>query len=372
MAKKKNTKFTWFEIFKAGKHTDSKGQEAEFTAADLNSVVSNFKPKTAPLVVGHPKMDDPAWGWTSAVKVEGDTLFAQAEEVDQDFAEAVENKRYPNRSVRLRKTANGYELAHIGFLGGAAPAVAGMQWQFNADDDATTFEFASSERIEQLSLDTSTGFVKLIRNLKTLITDRWGSEAADRVFNEWEAESLQQQATIAQHEKQTTEFSAPPTNEDTNVTDAEKKALQDKLAAAEAKNQALEFAQRKADAQTFIDKELNGGKAPRLTKTDGLADFMAQLDGGEATFEFAAADGKTEKANQADWFKGFLKSLPEQTNLTKDFSANEGDADGAGSGAGDAQALASKALDFQQAQAAKGIVISVSQAMAAVNKANAE
>ncbi|MFU2508871.1 hypothetical protein [Pseudoalteromonas sp. ASV78] len=57
-----NTQFDWFEVFKAGTQTDAKGVTHSFNDADLNSVVANFKPKSAPLVIGHPKMDGPAWG----------------------------------------------------------------------------------------------------------------------------------------------------------------------------------------------------------------------------------------------------------------------------------------------------------------------
>ena len=124
--KTNNTSFNWFDIFRAGQHTDSKGVVTEFTEHDLESVVSNFSAKKSPLVIGHPKVDDPAWGWTSALKIVDGVLFAKAEDVCIEFAQAVEDKRYPNRSVRLNKTESGYELGHIGFLGGTAPAIDGL------------------------------------------------------------------------------------------------------------------------------------------------------------------------------------------------------------------------------------------------------
>lgn len=63
-----NTQFDWFEVFKAGTLTDSRGNTQTFTNADLNSVVANFTGKTASLVIGHPKMDSPVWGWASELK----------------------------------------------------------------------------------------------------------------------------------------------------------------------------------------------------------------------------------------------------------------------------------------------------------------
>lgn len=63
-----------------------------------------------------------------------------------EFAEAVENRRYPNRSVRLVKTDNGFKLGHIGFLGAKPPALGGMAWQFNAEATGTEFEFSLEEK----------------------------------------------------------------------------------------------------------------------------------------------------------------------------------------------------------------------------------
>lgn len=375
MADKANTSFDWFEIFTAGKHTDSKGQEANFSKTDLAQVVANFAPKKAPLVIGHPKMDDPAWGWASELKIEGDKLFAKAEEVSADFAQAVQDKRYPNRSVRLVKTEKGFELGHIGFLGGKPPAVDGLKWQFSAEEvEAVEFEFAASEQIETLSLHSTGVLVSLMSNLKTFLTDRFGSETAKQVIPEWEAEHLKEQEILARHTKRQeegSEFAAPEqsesgqSSEENTVTEEEKQALEDKLKAEQEKNAKLQFNQRVTEAQAFIDKEVNGGKAPRITNTDGAAEFMAHLGNGEAVeFEFAAADGKSAKQQPLEWFKSHLKALPEQTGLTKDFSK----ADEEEPQDNTAEGLAARALEFQQSQAKSGIVISVADALAQVSK----
>jgi len=55
----------WVEIFWAGKHTDSQGRKREFTAADLDRMVSGYDPAQheTPAVVGHLKDNAPAYGW---------------------------------------------------------------------------------------------------------------------------------------------------------------------------------------------------------------------------------------------------------------------------------------------------------------------
>ncbi|MFT6789657.1 MAG: hypothetical protein ACJAVX_003039 [Pseudoalteromonas rhizosphaerae] len=378
-----NTKFDWFEVFKAGTQTDAKGVTHNFSESDLHSVVTNFKPKTAPLVIGHPKMDDPAWGWASELKAVGGSLFAKAEDVCAEFAQAVESKRYPNRSVRLEKTDNGYKLAHIGYLGGKPPAVEGLAWQFNQADDADTLtlEFAAGD-IDNITLRTSNTLTRLMGNLRGFLTDRFGSEAADKVVPHYESEWLKEETIIAEHERAKAsagdgaEFSkgdainnsnaTPPTHEDNAMDEKERKALQDQIDAVNAKNAQLEYTQRVAAANTFINTEVNGGKAPRLTNTDGMAEFMAKLDDGDTTFEFAAADGKSQELKPAAWFEGFLKGLPEQTGLTHEFNKDDKDGEVTDDSA---EALAAKALEFQQSQSSKGIEISITAALDHIKKA---
>lgn len=356
--KTKNTKFDWFEIFRAGKHTDSKGNTAEFSAADLQSVVNNFKPKTAPLVIGHPDQNDPAWGWAAELKIEGDKLFARADDVATDFANAVESKRFPNRSVRLVKTANGYELGHIGFLGAKPPAVGGMQWQFNASDaEAVSFEFALDDQIKSLTIDTSNAVVVLFRKLKAFFIERHGAETADNMLPDWQIDSLSGQVAIAAEEmwKERSAASQNEFNAALNAKDIELQKTQTELEQLRKEQKAVSFAASLKDAQQFV-AELNSGSAPRLTKTDGVADFLAHLSSQDATFDFAAADGTTQQSNQAAWFKDFLKSLPEQTTLTQPF-------DKSSQVTLDAPAMAKLASDYQQSQAAQGICISLSSAM---------
>ncbi|MEM5546990.1 hypothetical protein [Pseudoalteromonas fuliginea] len=378
----KNTSFNWFEVFRAGTQTDSKGETHVFSETDLNSVVTNFKPKTAPLVIGHPKMDDPAWGWASELKAVGGSLFAKAEDVCAEFAQAVESKRYPNRSVKLEKVANGYQLAHIGYLGGKAPAVEGLAWQFNQNNNTNTLtlEFSAGD-IDNVSLRTSNTLTRLMGNLRLFITDRFGSETADKVVPNYEGEWLKEETIIAEHERakanvgESAEFSkgnaidnsnAPPPHEDNAMDKEERKALQDQIDAANAKNEKLEYAQRVAAATTFINDEVNGGTAPRLTNTDGVAEFMAKLDDGDTTFEFAASDGKSQALKPAAWFEGFLKGLPEQTGLTHEFNKDDKNGEVTDDSA---EALAAKALEFQQSQSSKGIEISITAALDHIKKA---
>lgn len=127
-------------------------------------------------------------GLGNELKAEDGVLYAKADEVSSEFAQAVEDKRHPNRSVKLEKVENGYKLAHIGYLGGKPPSVDDLAWQFNQDEnaDTLTFEFAAGD-MDSISQRTSNTLTRLMSNLRNFITDRFGSEAKDKVVPEYES-----------------------------------------------------------------------------------------------------------------------------------------------------------------------------------------
>lgn len=139
------------EIFKVGRHTDMNGAVVDFTSADADALVSGYDPDSwaAPAVVGHPKDNDPAYGWVKRLGREGDTVFAELGDVDPDFAALVKAKRYAKISASLyppaakaNPTPGTWSLKHVGFLGAMAPAVKGLKpvhFSTGADDGALTF-----------------------------------------------------------------------------------------------------------------------------------------------------------------------------------------------------------------------------------------
>lgn len=149
------------EIFKAGKRQDANGQLVEITESDLNKVATHYDPKfhEAPLVIGHPKTDAPAYGWVKSLHVDDGVLKAEVENIDPQFAEWVKTGKYkkissafylPNSSAN--PVAGGFYLRHVGFLGATPPAVKGLaDPTFNdADNDWCQFE----ESTQQVQGDT--------------------------------------------------------------------------------------------------------------------------------------------------------------------------------------------------------------------------
>ena len=124
-----------YEIFRAGTRTDANGNTVTITHADLAAAAQAYDPKVheAPIVVGHPKADAPAYGWVSGLKAENGVLTADFDQVDEGFADLVKAGRYKKVSASFYPPTSPnnpkpgvWTLRHVGFLGAQPPAVKGL------------------------------------------------------------------------------------------------------------------------------------------------------------------------------------------------------------------------------------------------------
>ncbi|CAM4196448.1 cell envelope integrity protein TolA [Bordetella pseudohinzii] len=138
-------------IFRAGTHVASDGRRVTITVADLQEIADTYDPtvQRAPHVIGHPELDDPAWGWAKSLTVDGEYLVVESEQIEVNFAQMVNEGRFPNRSASFYlpdtpgnpKPGKKY-IKHIGWLGAAPPAVTGLPAvKFSADSKALSFSF---------------------------------------------------------------------------------------------------------------------------------------------------------------------------------------------------------------------------------------
>jgi hypothetical protein len=143
------------QIFKPGRHTAMSGQALAFSESDLQATVAAYDPAKheAPLVVGHPAHDMPAYGWVQALQFNEGGIDATPAQVNTDFADMVAAGAFKKISASFyspNSPANPvpgvYYLRHVGFLGAQAPAVKGMRSPSFADSEEgiVTFEFSES------------------------------------------------------------------------------------------------------------------------------------------------------------------------------------------------------------------------------------
>ncbi|MCH4893387.1 hypothetical protein GO308_09725 [Sphingomonas sp. SFZ2018-12] len=137
-------------LFRPGTFTSNEGRVVSLTEADLAAIAAAYDPSAdpAPLVIGHPRLNDPAYGWVGRLAVEDGELVAdELDRVEPSFAETVREGRYAKVSAQFYMPGDPnspkpdtWYLRHIGFLGAKAPGVKGLgtvQFDDQADGLAT-------------------------------------------------------------------------------------------------------------------------------------------------------------------------------------------------------------------------------------------
>lgn len=124
------------DIFKAGTHLSMEGERITFSQADIDAIAAGYDRtrREAPLTVGHPEHDKPAYGWVRRLhSAPGGRLQMEAHQVDPAFAEMVSEGRFKKRSASFyaphhpsNPTPGRWYLRHVAFLGAQQPALSGL------------------------------------------------------------------------------------------------------------------------------------------------------------------------------------------------------------------------------------------------------
>lgn len=302
-----------FEIFRTGNHTTSKGAELSFSDADLAAIAASYDPANyeAPIVVGHPKTNAPAYGWIRSVVVNGDRLIAIPDQVNADFSEMVRAGSFKTRSVALYRpdqagnpTPGQYHLRHVGFLGAEPPAVKGLKAVEFSDADGEAVEFAAPDIWNYAwALE---GVVRIFRKMRDSIIAKDGLEAADEILPDYEIGQIAQHVADTRAEARAsdrTHFSETeddPTMKTAEQRQAELDAREAALAERETKVKADEttFAETakktraEADA-AFVADIVTQGRLPVSLQASTTALFSELDDAAELTFSEGDQEVKT-------------------------------------------------------------------------------
>lgn len=364
-------------IFRPGRHTSMQGATIDFGESDLIATANAYDPARheAPLVIGHPRADAPAWGWVGGLTADGGGLFAAPRQLDPAFAEMVRAGRFKKVSASFytpdsphNPVPGVYYLRHVGFLGAQPPAVKGLApvnfAEGDTDEGCVSFDFAESPGLLRWLAD-------LFRGLREYVVEKDGTEMADRAIPSYAVSGLQEMAAASAaqaaeipafaenltppKEKSMQKQETPPAE---NIDFAETKARADEL---ERKVAYLTGIARKERASRVVDKALADG---RLTPAQsvGLADFMAGLDE-EGTFDFAEDGGKTTSMSPATFMAAFLERLPKQVDFRE---AAPGGEEAPDTSSND---IAQRALAYCEEMRAKGVTVSITDAVAHVASA---
>jgi hypothetical protein len=373
-------------IFRAGIHQPMQGGALEFREADLAATAAAYDPALgeAPLVVGHPKTDAPAYGWVRALRAEGGDLVAEPHQVEPAFAEMVQAGRFkkisasfytPNHPSNPKPGA--FYLKHVGFLGAAAPAVKGLRdVAFAADEaDVVTLEFAADGAVSGWRLSWLLADVGgLFRGIRDWMVAKEGVEAAEKLLPAQTVQRMTDEAARMQGEADAARAAAvnvpPPAfaedkQQETVTVPTEKTDDADRIAALEARERDLQAreaafaeadaARRAAEMAAFTEKLVSEARIPQGVVPRILA-FAASLPvAGEISFTEGDA---TVREAPLDALRAVLAALPARVEFGE--LAPAGQVEFA---ADDPMAIASAARAYQAERAAAGESVSMASAV---------
>ncbi|MCB6182320.1 phage protease [Leeia sp. TBRC 13508] len=307
-------------IFKAGKHTAMSGVTLAFSESDLAASAAAYDPALhqAPIVVGHPSTDDPAYGWIKSLQVSDDGMFAEPDQVDPAFAEIVNKGYYKKISASFylpdspaNPVPGVYYLRHVGFLGAQAPAIKGLKNASFASCTEGVIEFSD------WGMEVN---ARLWNKLREWLLVKFGREEADQVVPDWQIRSIEESARQDDEDAPVNPMFSEPNpqpSEENHVTPEEKAAL-------EAENQRLkdqlalvDRAARRASFGEFVDGLVKEGRLLPADKEGATGLLCFAAGDAQQTADFGEAKDATE------WFKSFLARVPKQVSYGEHDGANE-------------------------------------------------
>jgi hypothetical protein len=235
----------WIPCAKMGSYP-----QGDLTGELFDELVRNFDAARhePPVLVGHSAAwsdDEPAYGWVSAIKREGEVLFLKFKEFSKDLAEAIKAGRYKKRSIAFRRDAEEKAfLFHLAWLGAVAPACKGLpnvykQEYKDSEESEKVFEFSDIE------------------------TEKNRSTPEVKTFTEQEVEALK----TAEREKLQTEFSEKTKEVETKTAEKTRKEVEAEYSQKLESERKLDAHKKNVDAvieKAFAEKKINPAQVEPL------------------------------------------------------------------------------------------------------------
>ena len=297
------------EVFRPGTFKPMAGDAITYSAADLKAVADSYDPATAPapVVIGHPATDAPAFGWIEKFDYDAqeERLFATIHQIEPEFAEMVKAGRFKKVSMAFFSPDQSFNPVkgtwypkHLGFLGAAAPGVPGLKNAQFAGEAGVVFtaDFGVASRS-----------ASIFRRLRDHLIDSIGLDTADKVLPAWEIDWLDEADSPKAHFAAPAAIPPKPEKEKTVATPpdpafAAREADYDARLAALA---AREAAARHTDHVAFAEGLVTEGRLLPVSRDKVIAILDALP--GEATVAFAAG---AEKISPAAAIREVLKDQP--------------------------------------------------------------
>lgn len=372
-----------FQIFRPGTHTAASGTTLSFSEEQLKAAVEAYDPALheAPIVVGHPRDNGPAYGWVKSLSFAEGAITAEPIQVDADFAEMVQAGRFKKRSASwyLPDAPNNPKpgtlyLRHVGFLGAQPPAVKGLKEVAFSDAEEGVIEFSDSAMVTGI-------LAMMMRRLREFFIAEYGTEKADSVMPDFLVADIEAEARKPAEPDDEQPAGMPAFSEDDPMKIEELQAQVATLTAERDElkkkaDQAADFAEReeslkareaavaqaeqaaaRARIESRIDAAIKAGRLLPAQKTHAI-EFAAALQDGEQLLNF----GEGEKAEKVSAREHYLRQV-ETAPKVVEYGEQAGSGTEPPADAGDPQTVADKARELVKKAASEGKTISFTEAV---------
>lgn len=381
-------------IFRPGRHTASGGETLDFSEGKLAAAVAAYDPvlHEAPLCIGHPKDNAPAYGWVQSMGLgAGGAVAVRPHQVNADFAELVNTGAFKKVSASwylpdaaANPKPGTLYLRHVAFLGAQPPALKGLpSVEFSDNDEGTvTIDFAEVPGWQRAS--GWRAVTAMLRAFRDMLVEDKGAEKAEAILPSWRIDDL---ATLAEAEAQAgaSDFTEPASNppnpnpevpvvKPTHETDPGRQPG-DKTADFAEREAAIAIRERelnRKENEAFLNDLVADGR-PLPCDKGMLLNFMEALgtggtagaagssvNGGFATVDFGEAGAKPA----LEVFKSeIMAKLPKQVDFAERAPGEPG-----ADQASDPTEIARAAVSYQEEMRGKGVVVSTTEAVAHVSK----
>ncbi|MDE0392814.1 MAG: hypothetical protein OXI57_12185 [Rhodospirillales bacterium] len=344
----------WIDICRAGIWRDMQGHDVRLDEDRLDRIVAaHVAADPAPVVIGHPETDAPAYAWIDGLRRIGDRLQATLRDIAPSFREAVEAGRYSGRSIALQ----GDTLRHVGFLGGRAPAVPGLAPTRFSSAPETVVAFTRDGEGESPD-DSSTDDPDSLHTPGRGEAGEEDSEASVEVAGT-ESRAAEQPGASARRLRD---------------IDEQEAALAVREEALLAREAAAAADERRRAAEAAIAPHVEAGRVLPAERAALVALFAALGDdsgrgaaGENATIAFASASGGAARMLPAAILERFIEGLPRRVDYrtlagrpVPGASALTGTHEGAGE---DSERIAAEARTLIAAEAEKGVTLTPAEAV---------
>lgn len=387
------------QIFKpSGTLTSMEGVQVSLSAADLQDIATAYNPAVheAPLTIGHPTHDAPAYGWVRSLSFADGALNADCEQ-STELGELVSKGHYKKVSASFytpgapgNPTPGKWGLRHVGFLGAQPPGVKGLKAVSFADAEEGVVTFG------ELPGYAGGYIARLFGNLRDWLIVKEGQDVADRVLSSYEVESIRsisQRAdeavdlddanqipggtpalsfaepgkaatslpTASQQENLTMTKTVEQLQAELDTSNTALKTLRDAEAVRVAADRTAAATTRHTEHVSFCEGLVAAAKWPQAAKDVLVSALDVLATPGETSGVVSFGEGDAAKP-LATALQEQLQTLPPSVSFGE--FAKKGDG---GQGALSNKQIADRAAAYRDRRSAAGQAISLSEAIDAVN-----